>query len=167
MKTETLRRKGRTYTAKLPERADIDELKEGDTVSACLGEAKVVEISYRGTDVNGCRYVGFFVAFGENNGRMSGSIKEGELIRTVALTGEFTSAELDAIEARMSEPLGIVPAARSKGGFCTARVNLHEVIARAPMTADGWVQLSVGRELRWVPATKLTEYESIYGFQIP
>lgn len=72
-------------------RAEIENLKLGDMLEctydtafgkalpeARYGEPKpVVEIIYRGYDVNGKAYVGFYVQYSEGC-RMSGSITEGE-----------------------------------------------------------------------------------------
>jgi hypothetical protein len=87
----------------IPTREQVEWLKEGDLALNCFGRmVPVVRIAYRGVDINGRAYVGFYTAFGQN-GTLSGSYKEGELVRTVPLCSRYTSHELDVIERRARE----------------------------------------------------------------
>lgn len=82
----------------VPNRAYVENTLVGSWVLDCFGKmAQVVEIHARGNDINGKAYICFYTQFSENS-RMSGSMKEDELIRTVPLSSKFTSHELDAIE---------------------------------------------------------------------
>lgn len=66
-------------TAIVPTAADVLELKVGDQAPYIFGTSTVVEITYRGVDVNGKAFVGYYVQFGENGSRMSASLKEDEM----------------------------------------------------------------------------------------
>ena len=82
----------------IPTRSEIEALKEGDRAPDCFGNwRRVVKIYARGDDVNGKRYVCYYTEFGPTSS-ISNSLKEGEINRTVALTGKFTSHELDTLE---------------------------------------------------------------------
>ena len=88
-------------TLYIPTKAEIESLAIGDIALDSFGKmAEVVEISYRGTDVHGKVYVGFYTRLSES-AKVSHSYKEGRLVRTVATSREYTSRELDAIEAEM------------------------------------------------------------------
>jgi hypothetical protein len=98
----------------------------------------VVRIAYRGVDINGRAYVGFYTAFGEN-GTLSGSYKEGELVRTVPLCSRYTSHELDVIERRAREERTL-----------DALAEFGEAVAAGRMT---------GEEARAVVSGRLIELE--------
>lgn len=85
----------------LPTRDQVNSLKVGDLALDCFGRwSTVVEITCRRDDIHGRRFVCFYTSFGPTS-RISASMKEGELVRTVATTGRYRSVELDAIERRM------------------------------------------------------------------
>jgi len=85
----------------IPDRRVIESLKPGDLAIDCFGRAaEVVEIAYRGETRDGRSYVGFYTRLGDHS-TVSQSYVEGRLVRTVPLTGWFTSHELDEIEQRM------------------------------------------------------------------
>lgn len=98
----------RVVSARVPTRDDVTGIKVGDLAPDCFGKlSRVTRISYSGEDKSGLAFVGYFTAMSdkdtpENGCGCSNSIKEGRLIRTVALTGLFNSSELDDIEARMA-----------------------------------------------------------------
>ena len=82
----------------IPTRSEIEALKEGDLAPDCFGNwRRVTKVYSRGDDVNGKAYVCFYTEFGPE-ATISNSLKEGEINRTVALTGKFTSHELDILE---------------------------------------------------------------------
>lgn len=82
----------------IPTRDFVEDLKVGDIAPSSIGGWRTVkQITYRGDDVNGKAYVGYYVDFG-NGSTLSHSIKEGELVRTLATSNHHTSAELDLIE---------------------------------------------------------------------
>ena len=68
----------------------IINLKEGDLAQDCFGNiSKVVRISYRGQDIGGLNFVGYYVEFGSNGGTISHSIKEGEILATLPLIDKY------------------------------------------------------------------------------
>ena len=82
----------------IPTRAEIEALRENDLAPDCFGNWKrVTRVFARGVDVNGRAYVCFYTEFGPTSS-ISTSLKEGELHRTVALSGKYTSHELDVLE---------------------------------------------------------------------
>jgi len=86
----------------IPTRSEIEALKEGDLAPDCFGQwRRVTKIFSRGDDVNGKAFVCFYTEFGPG-ASISNSLKEGEINRTVALKGKYTSHELDLIEKRLS-----------------------------------------------------------------
>jgi len=92
-----------------PNRQDLEALKLGDYALNPFGSfAKIVEISFRGTDINGKYYVGYYTEFGKN-GSISNSIKEGEILPTVAITGEYNRIQLLDFEALPQAPDCIFP----------------------------------------------------------
>ena len=86
----------------IPTREDIDNLQVGDKALNCFGEyAKVMRVTYRSERVkDGAHFVGVDLEFGPNS-TISNSYVEGELVRTVAMSGHFTSWQIDDIEAHM------------------------------------------------------------------
>lgn len=97
----------RKVYARMPDRSDVENLKVGDLAPDCFGRmARVTKIFGNGTDINGKRFVCYMCAMSdrdtiENGCGCSASMKDGKLIRTVALTGIFTSAECDNLEEEM------------------------------------------------------------------
>lgn len=100
-----------------PSRKYVENLKVGDlAVNPYGGLSKVVKISYRGETVKTLRqeggkaFVGVELEHGEN-ATITTSYKEGELVSTIPLSSQFTSAECDEIEAKRPEddhlPIGI------------------------------------------------------------
>ena len=84
----------------IPTGADIDNLKVNSMAIDCYGrKSKVTEVSYRGVDANGRKFVGFYVSTG--SGEMSHSLKEWKLARTLRATQNHSSHELDLIERDM------------------------------------------------------------------
>lgn len=73
-------------------REQIEKLQIGDVLELCLSsqhgvptpdarwgfQGPIDEIVCRKNDINGKLFILFYVSWGSNNGRMSGSIKEGE-----------------------------------------------------------------------------------------
>lgn len=86
----------------MPTRKNIEDLKVGDVAPFVFGESKVVEIHARREDVNGRLFVCYYVEWGANGGRMSASMKEGEIVRTLAVTNAYTSSEIHDLEARQA-----------------------------------------------------------------
>ena len=65
-------------------RDDVLSIREGDILANCFGRCEMVtSITYRGVDINGRAFVGFYQTFGEGGGGMSNSVKEGEAVVTV------------------------------------------------------------------------------------
>lgn len=99
--------RNQTVYARVPELADVENLQVGDLAPTAFGGlSEVTRIIYRGVDVNGKAYVGYMAAMSEsdtpeNGCGCSNSMKVGELMRSVALTGLLTSAECDALEAEL------------------------------------------------------------------
>ncbi|MES2339244.1 MAG: hypothetical protein V4537_14215 [Pseudomonadota bacterium] len=95
----------RTATAYVPTREDVARLGVGDKALDAFGRWRpVVEISFRGVDVNGDPYVGYCTGNWYDDGHpstISGSYKAGKLVRTVALSCLATSDELRKLEAEM------------------------------------------------------------------
>ncbi len=87
----------------IPTRAEIEALKEGDKAPDCFGHLnKITRIYSWGDDLNGRAYVCYYTEFGPG-ASISNSLKETEINRTVALTGKYTSRELDELEERHRE----------------------------------------------------------------
>jgi len=90
----------------IPDRGVIEYLKPGDLAIDCFGRAaEVVEIAYRGETRDGRSYIGFYTRLGDHS-TVSQSYVEGRLVRTIPLTGWFTSHELDEIEQRLLKQEG-------------------------------------------------------------
>jgi len=80
-----------------PTRSFVETLCEGCRIVDVFGKTAVVtEISYKGDDVNGRRYVGGYCFNGTT--KVSFSLKEDDVLRTVPLCSEFKSREIDSIE---------------------------------------------------------------------
>jgi len=82
----------------IPTRSEIEALTEGDLAPDCFGNwRRVTKVYANGADVNGRAYICYYTEFGPTSS-ISNSLKEGEINRTVALTGEYTSHDLDILE---------------------------------------------------------------------
>ena len=87
-----------TITMNMPTKADIENLKVGDLAPASFGPSKkVIEIIYRGTDVNGKAYVGYYVELSPTSS-LSHSLQQDRISRDLSTTKAFSSHELDLIE---------------------------------------------------------------------
>jgi hypothetical protein len=86
----------------IPTKHEIVNLKIGSLAPDFNGKMKeVTEITVKEKDVNGKWFVCYYTKFG-NLGSVSNSMKEGKLDRNLPLCNEFTSSELDNIEAKMN-----------------------------------------------------------------
>ena len=82
----------------IPTREQVEGLQAGDLALDCFGRmSRVVRIAYRGVDVNGRHFVGFYTELGEHSS-ISNDYKEGELVVTLPLATKYTADELDRIE---------------------------------------------------------------------
>ena len=87
----------------IPTRDEVASLKIGDYSLDCFGQmAEVVRVSFRGQDMLGRAYVGYYTRSRSGNGSTSMSIKQGCITRTAALSCKYTSDEIDEIEANMT-----------------------------------------------------------------
>lgn len=80
-----------------PTLAEVDGLAVGDLVLDCFGKlSPVVEISYRGVDVAGKSFVGFYQRFGDegSTSTISGGLKEGEPVVTIPAGSRWKRSEL-------------------------------------------------------------------------
>lgn len=69
--------------SKTPTKSEVINLMAGDLVTNCFGKlVEVTRIIYRGQDINGRCYVGFYTKFGID-AEMSQTIKEDENIFTI------------------------------------------------------------------------------------
>ena len=85
----------------IPTRAEIQSMEVGELAPDCFGHwRRVTKVYAKGHDVNGKAYVCYYTEFGPE-ASISNSLKEGEINRTVALTGKFTSHELDLMEKNL------------------------------------------------------------------
>ena len=72
---------------------DIERLQVGDFVPDCFGKlSPITSITYRGTDIHGKAYVGYYTKFGDN-ASISGSLKESECLATVPMTNKYSRRE--------------------------------------------------------------------------
>lgn len=90
------------YTGKVtafrPTREEIAAIEVGSEAPDAFGKlARVVEITARKEDIHGKLFICYYTTWSEN-ARMSNSMKEGEIVRTVDLSRAHTSAEIDAVE---------------------------------------------------------------------
>ena len=76
----------------VPTRREVQNIRRGSHVLDCFGSwSEVAEVTGRGDDVKGRAFVCCSIKWGDTS-TISGSFKEGELVRTVALTARHTSA---------------------------------------------------------------------------
>jgi hypothetical protein len=72
---------------------DIESLQVGDLVPDCFGTlSPITSIAYRGVDVHGKAYVGYYTKFSDN-ASISGSLKESEYLATVPMTSKYNRTE--------------------------------------------------------------------------
>lgn len=92
----------------IPTREEIEQLKVGDDALDCFGKwSRVTDIICGGReDVKGKLFICFYTAM-THSGEISGTYKEGELVRTVSLSSYYNSNELRIIEERMNKGLDI------------------------------------------------------------
>jgi hypothetical protein len=84
----------------IPTRSEIEAFKEGDLAPDCFGNwRRITRIYGRGDDVRGKAYLCYYTEFGPTSS-ISNSLKEGEINRTVALTGKYSSHELGLMEEK-------------------------------------------------------------------
>lgn len=77
-----------------PTRQDIENLKVGDYAPNCFGKfGKINSITYRGIDVNGKSFIGYYVQWHGENSSISESLKEDEILSTVPLTAKYNTTE--------------------------------------------------------------------------
>ncbi len=96
----------------VPTRAHVENLRVGDLAIDPFGRLRRVTcIAFRDTDINGRAYVGYYTELGNDGAAISNSMKEGELVRTLATSCAYTAAELDAIEREINEQRVGAPAA--------------------------------------------------------
>lgn len=84
----------------IPTRSEIETLKEGNLAPDCFGNwRRITRIYARDDDMKGRAYICYYTKFGPG-ATISNSLKAGKINRTVALTGQFTSHELDILEEK-------------------------------------------------------------------
>jgi hypothetical protein len=77
-----------------PTKEDCQNLKAGDYAPNCFGKfAKVNQIMYRGIDIHGKAYVGYYVQWHGEYSSISMSIKEDQILMTVPLTQQYGTSE--------------------------------------------------------------------------
>jgi len=90
-------RQGRLLTVTCPTREDIYNLKVGDIAPNCFGEAEVTEIYALRDDYKGRAFVCYYTKLSDTS-RISHSLREGEMVRSMNLCSGYTSAELEDLE---------------------------------------------------------------------
>ena len=107
MKEQTITRNFKSATARVPPKADVEAVAVGGTAPDCFGRMSLVtKVFARGTDIRGRAFVCYYCAMSDrdtvdNGCGCSASLKEGELVRTLALTCLLNSAECDVLESEM------------------------------------------------------------------
>jgi hypothetical protein len=77
----------------VPTKHDIENLRVGDSVPNPFGRLGVItEISYRGIDINGLAYIGYFVTW-HDDGIISDSLKENRVNMTLPLCEKYHRSE--------------------------------------------------------------------------
>ena len=74
-----------------PSRSWIENLQVGDMALDCFGkQAPVTSITFRGIDLKGKAYVGFYTRLDMNtNTTVSSSVKEGETVSTLPIVNKY------------------------------------------------------------------------------
>jgi hypothetical protein len=110
--------------ARVPTRQDVEDLKAGGLAPDCFGRiSRVTRIFARREDKDGRLFACYYCAMSERDTTLNGcgcsaDMKEGELVRTLALTGLLNSDECDMLERQMVEEhvnatLSLKPAGQS------------------------------------------------------
>lgn len=82
----------------IPTKEDIDNIAVGTFAPDCFGSFReVVKVAYDGINVNGKKFISYYTKLSDT-GSVSNSLTEGKILRSLAATRYFTSAELDQIE---------------------------------------------------------------------
>lgn len=91
----------------MPTAEECTNLAVGDLAITPYGDMReVLQISYRGVDINGNHFVGYSVSTGTGGGSITMSMKEGHLTRHVGLSWDHTASDLRAIEGEMRKERG-------------------------------------------------------------
>jgi hypothetical protein len=99
---------GKAIVARMPTREDVESLRCGDFAPDCFGELRrVVEITECRQSIRGQWFVCYYTEFGKD-ARISQSMKENELVRTLAVTSVMTSAQCDRLEWEMRQELTLI-----------------------------------------------------------
>ena len=85
----------------IPTKQDVLNVEVGSKAPHVFGRlSEVVEVYAKKQDINGKWFVCYYVKYGKH-GKISHSLKEDELDRTLALSTHYTSHELDNIETEI------------------------------------------------------------------
>lgn len=85
----------------IPTRIQIESIEVGTLVPDCFGNLNpITKLSARGNTSEGRAFICFYTRFGDY-AQISGSLIEGKILRTVPLTCQYTSQQLDMIEERL------------------------------------------------------------------
>lgn len=77
-----------------PTRQDIESLQVGDYAPNCFGKFGIVnKIAYRGIDVNGKAYVGYYVQWHGDGSSISETLKENRILMTVPLSNKYGTSD--------------------------------------------------------------------------
>lgn len=89
----------------VPTREQVESLQVGDIAPGCFGPAEVTEIFASGYSIpeDGERAFVCYYTRHTATSTISASMKEGELVRTLATSNAYTSAELDSIERELRQ----------------------------------------------------------------
>jgi hypothetical protein len=137
----------------IPTRTLCETLSVGDYALNPFGRmARVTEISYRGMDAGGKAYVGYYTANGPTSA-VSGSYKEGELVRTVATSTKMTSVGCDALERAVRTLPGRVYLVVSGDG---REVEVGEVEVGAGLAGAGALVAALDR--RWAQLDRSRDF---------
>ncbi len=72
-----------------PSRSWVENLQVGDMAIDYFGRLmKVTDVTFRGNDIHGKAYVGYYTEFNHNS-KISHSAKEGEVISTLPITSKY------------------------------------------------------------------------------
>lgn len=89
----------------IPDETYIESLQVGDLTLDCFGKcSEVTGITHR----EGNDFVLFYTGLGHNGARLSGNLVAGRLVRTVPLSNQFTSHELDDLEYELARRLALM-----------------------------------------------------------
>jgi hypothetical protein len=86
----------------IPTEQEIKAVKTGELAPDYMGRLmEVTEVTATRQDINGKWFVCYYVKHGDNGSIVSHSLTEGKLNRSLPLCNEYTSYQLDQIEAKM------------------------------------------------------------------